>query len=249
MIDKISWMTQMQQGWSNCYSCKLSTTRKSVVFGYGNPFAQVLVVGEAPGKHEDIEGRPFVGESGQLLDKYLSSVSTHPELVEMSIEGPYDSEKARELLLESFFYTNVVACKPPENRDPSKDEIAACRSRLLEIVYTVDPVIILSTGRVALEALLGKPVQITRDRGEVFDVEIPARVLPGLPARKVTYPCLAILHPSFLLRTNDFNQEGGMSDKTYFDVLKAMHIVDEYNWTHYGIKQPKERPKLEARKK
>lgn len=248
-MDKVTWLTQMQQGWSNCYACKLGATRKNVVFGYGNPNAQVLVVGEAPGKHEDIEGSPFVGESGQLLDKYLASVSTHPRLIEMSVDGPYEPREARNILLETIFYTNVVACKPPENRDPSRDEIAACRTRLIEIVYTVDPVIIIATGRIALEALLGKAAQITRDRGEVFDVEIPARALQGLPARKVTYPCLAVLHPSYLLRTNDFNQEDGMSDKTYYDILKAMRIVDEYNWLHYGIKQPKERPKQEKRKR
>jgi uracil-DNA glycosylase family 4 len=220
-----------------------------VVFGYGNPNAQVLVVGEAPGKNEDMEGVPFVGEAGQLLDKYLASVSVNPRLIEMSVKGPFNAAEARELLLTNTFYTNVVACRPPENRDPARDEIAACRTRLLEIIYTVDPVIIFAVGRVSLEALLGKAAQITRDRGEVFDITIPARTLPGLPARKVTYPCLALLHPAFLMRVNDFNQEDGMSDKTYYDVLKGMHIVDEYNWQHYGIPKPKDRPSQEKRKR
>lgn len=247
-MDKADWLTQMYQGWSNCFACKLGATRKNVVFGYGNPNAQIMVIGEAPGKHEDIEGQPFVGDSGQLLDKYLASVSVDPRLIEMSVEGPFDSQEAREILLQTVFYTNIVACRPPENRDPAKDEILACRTRLIEIIYTVDPVIILATGKIALEALLGKASQITRDRGEVFDVEVPARILPGLPSRKVTYPCMAVLHPSYLLRTNDFNQEDGLSDKTYYDILKAMHIIDEYNWTHFGIKHPIDRPK-EKRKR
>lgn len=248
MIDKAAWLNQMQQAWSQCGGCNLSKSRKSVVFGYGNPDAQILVVGEAPGKHEDQQGVPFVGEAGNLLDKYLASVSAHPRLIQMVMDDDIHAHEARTILLETIFYTNVVACRPPENRDPSRDELAACRTRLLEIIYTVDPVVILAVGRISLEALLGKAGQITRDRGTVFDVEIPARALPGLPTRKITYPCVAILHPSYLMRMNDFNQEDGMSDKTYYDFLKAMHIVDEYNWTHFGIKQPKDRPKSEKRK-
>lgn len=253
MIDKVSWLEQMRAGWSNCQDCKLAPTRKNVVFGYGNPDAQILIIGEAPGKNEDIHGVPFVGEAGELLDKYLTSTSVDPHLVEivkeMEATNNFNAREAREFLLNYVFYTNVVACRPPENRDPSRDEVAACRTRLLEIIYTVDPVIILAIGRVSLEALLGKAAQITRDRGTVFDIELPARPIPGVPARKIRYPCLAVLHPSYLLRVSDFNQEGGMSDKTYYDILKGMRIVDEFNWNHYGIKQPKDRPKQEKSKR
>lgn len=253
MIDKARWLEQMREGWSQCQACKLAPLRKNVVFGYGNPEAQVLVVGEAPGKNEDMQGRPFVGEAGELLDKYLASTSVDPRLIEivqeMDESGTFKSREAREILLNYVFYTNVVSCRPPENRDPSKDEILACRTRLLEIIYTVDPVVILTVGRVSLEALMGKAIQITRDRGTVFDLEIPARPIPGLPARKIKYPCLAILHPSYLMRINDFSQEDGMSDKTFYDILKGMRIVDEFNWHHFGIKQPKERPKPEKRKR
>lgn len=253
MIDKATWLEQMRMGWSQCQACKLHPTRKNVVFGYGNPDAQILVIGEAPGKNEDLQGAPFVGEAGELLDKYLASTSADPRLIEIVDEmgktGEFNAREAREILLHYVFYTNVVACRPPENRDPSRDEIAACRTRLLEIIYTVDPVIIFVVGRISLEALLGKAAQITRDRGNVFDIEIPARPLQGLPPnRKITYPCLAVLHPAYLMRINDFSQEGGMSDKTYFDILKGMRIVDEFNWNHFQIKQPKERPTLEVKK-
>lgn len=251
MMDKASWLAQMKESWSHCQGCRLSSTRKSVVFGYGNPHAQLLIIGEAPGKNEDIQGVPFVGEAGDLLDKYLTMVSVNPRLMEITKEmeesGEFNAREAREHLLQDIFYTNVVACRPPENRDPARDEMAACRTRLLEIIYTVDPVLIMAVGRVSLEALMGKSMQITRDRGEIFDIHIAARPLPGLPERKVHYPCLAVLHPAYLLRTNDFSQEGGMSDKTYFDILKAMRIIDEFNWTHYGIRHPQDRPKEKSK--
>lgn len=242
----------MRQGWSQCHGCKLAPTRKNVVFGYGNPDAQILIIGEAPGKNEDLQGSPFVGEAGELLDKYLASTSVDPRLIEIVTEmgksGDFNAREVREILLNYVFYTNVVACRPPENRDPARDEIAACRTRLLEIIYTIDPVVVLVVGRVSLEALLGKAAQITRDRGNVFDIEVPARPLSGLPARKIKYPCLAVLHPAYLMRINDFSQEDGMSDKTYFDILKGMRIVDEFNWHHFGIKQPKERPQEKKKK-
>jgi len=254
MIDKAAWLEQMRAGWAQCQACKLAPTRKNVVFGYGNPNAQILIIGEAPGKNEDVQGSPFVGEAGELLDKYLASTSADPRLIEIVMEmeetGKFGAREVRELLLNYVFYTNVVACRPPENRDPARDEISACRTRLLEIIYTVDPVLVLVVGRISLEALLGKAAQITRDRGNVFDIEVPARPLPGLPSnRKVKYPCLAVLHPAYLMRINDFSQEDGMSDKTYYDILKGMRIVDEFNWNHFGIKQPKERPKQEKKKK
>jgi uracil-DNA glycosylase len=242
-MEKGPWLTQMQQGWSTCQGCRLSQTRKSVVFGYGNPDAQVLVIGEAPGANEDMAGVPFVGAAGQLLDQYLGSASVDYRLMQMAEHGDFPEQETRDILLHTTFYTNVVSCRPPENRDPARDEIATCRTRLLEIIYTVDPVILIAVGRVSLEAMLGKNTQITRERGEVFDVRIPGRA--GTP---VTYPCLALLHPAYLLRLNDFTKEGGMSDSTYFDVLKAMHIIDWFKWLHFGIQRPAGRPSLDNKK-
>jgi DNA polymerase len=249
MQNKAAWLTEMQKAWSTCQGCKLHPTRRSVVFGYGNPDAQLLVVGEAPGSNEDAVGAPFVGNAGQLLDQYLASVSVNPQLREMSKQERFPPEETRQVLLQTTFYTNVVACRPPENRDPARDEIAACRSRLVEIIYTVDPVLIIAVGRISLEALLGKAAQITRDRGEIFDIQIPGRNNYGHKTQgTITYPCLAVLHPAYLLRVNDFNQDDGMSDKTYYDFLHAMHIIDWFNWLHYGVKRPEERPKKEKRK-
>ncbi len=248
-MDKASWLNQMQQGWSTCQGCRLSQTRKSVVFGYGNPDAQILVIGEAPGANEDLAGVPFVGQAGQLLDQYLGSTSVDYRLMRMSENDDFPESETRDILLHTTFYTNVVACRPPENRDPARDEQVACRSRLVEIIYTVDPVIIVAVGRVSLEAMLGKNAQITKERGEVFDIHIPGRQGMGTNHQgTVTYPCMALLHPAFLLRTNDFTKPGGMSDMTYYDVLKAMHIIDWFNWLHYGIRQPPERPPLEKKK-
>jgi DNA polymerase len=246
-MDKAQYLKAMHQGWSNCQACGLCEYRTNVVFGYGNPNAQVMIIGEAPGAREDMQGVPFVGDSGQLLDQFLAYSSVRPEVIECvedlnSMRNDDDRvpyrKKLRELLLQEFYFTNVVMCRPPENRDPIPKEMEACRARLIEQIYTVDPVLILTTGGTATTALVGKKVSITSQRGEMFDVELPGRIGP------VRYPVLALLHPSFLLRTNDFKQKGGNGTKTYNDFIRAMEIVDAYNLRHHGVPLPK-RPKKE----
>ena len=251
MSSKADWLSQLQTAWSACQGCMLANSRKSVVFGYGNPDAKILIVGEAPGTQEDRQGFPFVGDSGYLLDQYLTAVSVEPGLVEQAgyLESEdtlrdYDPEIVRSLLRNSVFYTNAVACRPPENRDPTTTEIATCRPRLTEIIYTVDPALIVCAGRVAIETLVGKKISITKDRGEIFDIQIPGRSIDAEGnTNMVTYPALAVLHPAYLWRVNDFNQRGGMSDKTGMDYLHAMHIVDWFNYLHYDIPRPENRPK------
>ena len=252
---KAQYLSAMQQAWSRCEACQLCQTRTNVVFGYGNPDAQVMIVGEAPGENEDRSGRPFVGQAGMLLDQYLSQVSARDDVISTaeelsSIKGKSAAAEQRrnecrillrDLLVQEFYFTNVVMCRPTDeeggNRDPIPKEIEACRSRLLEQIYTVDPVIIIAAGRIASEALIGKKLSITSARGEIFDVEFRGRGLD------IKYPVLAILHPSYLLRRNDFNQTGGEGEKTYYDLLRAMKIVDEYNKRHFGIPLPKRRPR------
>lgn len=240
----LSWL---QQTWSSCKGCTLCEERKSIVFGYGNPSAQVMIIGEAPGETEDREGLPFIGAAGQLLDQYLGYSSIREEiqgLVEninsksrgQQVDG---RRELRHLLLDEFYFTNVVMCRPPENRDPIPKEIDACRSRLYEQIYIVDPVLIITAGRIATESLLGRKVSITQVRGELFDVEVPGRIGP------IRYPVLAVLHPSYLLRKNDFKQKGGDGVKTYNDFVRTMNIVDKYNESHYGIPLPLNRPKME----
>jgi len=217
----------MQQAWSTCQGCLLCNERTNVVFGYGNPDARFMVIGEAPGMNEDEMGVPFVGHAGKLLDAFFATVSIHPELVEMSKTEEFDYDRIREILLTDIFYTNVVCCRPPENRDPTTKEIEVCRPRLMETIYTVDPILIIATGRIPCESLLQKrKVSITQVHGEVFDITIEGRLI------EIHYPMMAVLHPSYLMRINDFNQSGGMGDKTYQNMLLAMHLVDWFDHLH-----------------
>jgi len=238
-MEKASYLTSMQQSWNTCQGCLLCNERQSVVFGYGNPYSQILIVGEAPGEQEDLQGLPFVGAAGQLLDQYLATASIDPRLMELTADDKFPPKELREILKDTTFYTNVVSCRPPENRDPTIKEVVACRARLIELIYTVDPVLVIGVGRIASEALLRRKISITQVRGELFDITIPGRLID------VSYPMLAVLHTSYLLRVNDFKQKGGMSDKTFYDLLLAGHLVDWFNWLHY--KQPLSKDRIERK--
>lgn len=251
-MDKLHCLGALRQGWSQCQGCALAQHRQNIVFGYGSPNAQIMIIGEAPGENEDRSGLPFVGMAGLLLDQFLAETSARDEVVAeqktlLSIKGTgQEAERRRnehrirlrELLIEEFYITNVVMCRPPENRDPLTKEMEACRGRLLEQIYLVDPVLILAAGKFAAEAVIGKKISITGVHGELFDVVFHGRTTI------FHYPVMPVLHPAYLLRRNDFKQPGGEGEKTYNDFLRAMHIVDEYNLRHYGIPKPRSRPKL-----
>lgn len=461
-MNKTEALVELQRAWSSCRSCGLCDQRNSIVFGYGNPNSQVLIVGEAPGETEDRNGVPFIGAAGQLLDQYLGYTSVRPDIQDLieSInrsKSRSDSNRKdlRNLLLDEFYFTNVVMCfpgntlvtspttiekgyrrlyqgpiteigmsngdqlsgtpnhpvltpsgwipiellkigdnliccsdskkklssnpdvqntptpfdklfaslterghtdrvigtkmdfhsdggtsdidiitltrnlsteghpslgkhfascnsltlrsetnsfayqesfhslptnpktsgdilhrlsgqvelvsvtslqtkefhgyvhnlttsegwytangvvvsncRPAENRDPLPKEMEVCRVRLLEQIYLIDPILIITAGRIATEALVNKKISITSARGELFDIEIPGRT------QSIRYPVLAVLHPSYLLRKNDFKQKGGDGVKTYNDFIRAMALVDKYNEMHFGIPVP-DRPKME----
>ena len=251
---KTTYLNALHQAWAGCQACGLCKERTRVVFGYGSPDAQVMIIGESPGENEDRVGLPFVGQSGLLLDQFLGNVSSRQEVIQtlqslLATTGRSQGAeqerneyriKLRELLCQEFYFTNVVMCKPPENRDPAPKEMEACRTRLLEQIYTIDPVIVIAAGRIAAEAVIGKKISITQARGEIFDVEYQGKSV------KFVYPVMAVLHPSYLLRTNDFNNKGdSQGKKTYNDFLRAMKIVDEFNLRHYGVDLPPSRPKME----
>lgn len=247
-MNKVEALGWLQQSWSNCQACNLCQERQTVVFGYGNPNAQVMIIGEAPGETEDRQGVPFIGAAGQLLDQYLGYASFREDIQalidDINSARRQDEKmalraKLRDNLLDEVYFTNVVMCRPPDNRDPIPKEMEACRARLLHQIYVVDPIIILTAGRIATEALVGKKISITQSRGELFDVEVPGQIQP------IKYPVLAVLHPSFLLRKNDFKQKGGDGQKTYNDFIRTMNIIDRFNEVHYGIPVPATRPKQE----
>ena len=135
-------LCEISKSIANCSSCQLSATRKNAVPGEGNP-SWILLVGEAPGFHEDQKGRPFVGPAGQFLDELLS------------IAG---------IKRDSVFITNVLKCRPPQNRTPSAEEISSCRPHLDAQLAAIEPRLICTLGAVALRTLLASG-SVTRSRG------------------------------------------------------------------------------------
>ena len=149
-----------------CTQCPLHKTRTQTVFGVGNPQADWMIIGEAPGAEEDRVGEPFVGRAGKLLDEMLRAVG---------------------LSRDTVFIANVLKCRPPNNRDPGKAEIAACRSYLEQQIAAVAPRLILVVGRIAAQELLSSDAPVGRLRGREHDYN-------GTPL-VVTY------HPAYLLRS------------------------------------------------
>jgi uracil-DNA glycosylase len=151
---------------STCTRCRLATGRTQVVFGVGDPQADVMFVGEGPGYYEDKQGEPFVGSAGQLLTRLLVEIG---------------------LRREDVYITNVVRCRPPGNRDPMPDEIEACRPYLDGTIDLVRPRIIVTLGNFATRVILDRAVSISRVRGQRFAVDgrdviptfHPAAVLHG----------------------------------------------------------------------
>jgi DNA polymerase len=150
---------------SVCTRCRLSEGRRNVVFGAGDPYAELMLVGEGPGAEEDRQGLPFVGASGELLTRIL---------------------QAMELSRDEVYIANIVECRPPQNRDPEPDEIAACASYLSAQIELVAPKLLVALGRVAAQTLLACTTPLGRLRGRWHEVE-------GIPTL-VTY------HPAALLR-------------------------------------------------
>jgi DNA polymerase len=130
-----------------CTACRLSQTRSQVVFGVGDPDADLMLVGEAPGFHEDQEGEPFVGAAGQLLNRLLEGIG---------------------LTREDVYIANVLKCRPPNNRDPQQDEIDSCKQYLRAQITLIDPRVVLTLGNFATKLLLRTEAGITRLRGRSY---------------------------------------------------------------------------------
>lgn len=173
---------------SRCILCSLHKTRTQTVFGVGSESADWMIIGEAPGAEEDRRGEPFVGRAGKLLDEMLRSVG---------------------LTRDAVFIANMLKCRPPNNRDPSVDEAAACRSYLDRQIALLAPKLILAVGRIAAQHLLGTDAPLGRLRGRkhyLYDGELPV---------VVTY------HPAYLLRSPSQKR------KAWQDLCLARQIVDE----------------------
>ena len=131
-----------------CEACELCKTRTQVVFGVGDPEAEVLFIGEAPGKNEDEQGEPFVGRAGKLLDDMLAMIG---------------------LQRENIYITNSVKCRPPENRDPLNTEKDACRGYLRRQVKLMRPKIIVCLGRISAMEFIREDFKISQEHGQFFD--------------------------------------------------------------------------------
>lgn len=141
---------------TQCQKCPLGATRTNLVFGVGNPHAKVMFIGEGPGKNEDLQGEPFVGAAGQLLNQMLEFAG---------------------LKREEIYIANILKCRPPGNRDPQPAEIEACTPWLREQVASVHPTVLVTLGNFATKFILQTQTGITRLRGEVH-VNGPFRVIP-----------------------------------------------------------------------
>ena len=154
-----------EEALQGCRRCKLCEGRSTIVFGSGNPQAELVVIGEGPGADEDAQGLPFVGRAGQLLTRMLASV---------------------DLTREEVYITNTVLCRPPGNRNPEADELAACAPFLADKLSVIQPRVILTLGSVATQAMLRTKEPIGKLRGKLHQY-----------GEAVLVPTF---HPAFLLR-------------------------------------------------
>ena len=139
-----SWET-LEGACLNCQKCDLWKTRRNVVIGKGNKNADIMFIGEGPGEQEDIQGYPFVGPAGQLLDRMLAAI-------DMSVDDVY--------------IANIVKCRPPSNRDPKEEEQQACINYLRYQLKLIEPKIIVCLGRIAAKAIIDPDFKITKQRGQ-----------------------------------------------------------------------------------
>jgi DNA polymerase len=161
-------LAAVREGMENCQRCPLGKERRNLVFGEGNPHADLVFVGEAPGADEDEQGRPFVGRAGQLLTKIIAAMG---------------------LQRDDVYICNILKCRPPGNRNPQPDEIAACEPFLVRQLQAISPKFICALGSFAARALLKTESPITTLRGRFHDYH-GIRLMP-------TY------HPAYLLRNPD----------------------------------------------
>ena len=159
---------------AGCVRCRLSRGRTQVVFGAGNPHAELMFVGEAPGFHEDKQGLPFVGQAGKLLEKLLAEIG---------------------LQRSDVYIANVLKCRPPGNRNPQPDEIEACESHLFRQIELIEPVVVATLGNFATKLLSGRPLGITRVHGQEQETTIGGRSVLLYP---LYHPAAALYTPSML---------------------------------------------------
>ncbi len=181
----------------SCTKCTLSKTRNHVIYGEGNENAPILIIGEAPGRDEDLQGRPFVGKSGQLLDKILEACGFNRN--------------------EHVFISNIVKCRPPDNRVPTPQEAEVCMPYLLKQIELINPTILILLGATALKYMAGSEHRITRERGNWLNVQ-----------GRLAMP---VYHPAALLRDPSLKRPTWEDFKTI--VHKYRELVDSKHFSNH----------------
>jgi uracil-DNA glycosylase len=159
---------------AGCTKCRLAEGRTQVVFGVGDSAADLMFVGEAPGFHEDQQGKPFVGQAGKLLDRLLAGIGLERDQV---------------------YIANVLKCRPPGNRDPQPDEIEACEGHLFRQIALIEPKVVATLGNFATKLLSGKPTGITRVHGVEQETTLGGRRVLLYP---LYHPAAALYTPAML---------------------------------------------------
>ena len=179
-IEAMDWES-LRETVAACTACKLCRGRTQTVFGVGHPRAHWMIVGEAPGEQEDLQGEPFVGKSGQLLDNMLRALGLGRRADAPGADRDTVGDPARQV-----YIANTLKCRPPGNRNPEPDELAQCEPFLVRQIQLVQPRIILAMGRFAVQSLLRTNEPIGRLRGRVH--------------RYHDVPLVVTYHPAYLLR-------------------------------------------------
>jgi uracil-DNA glycosylase family 4 len=185
-----------------CVRCALSETRNRVVFGSGDPDADLMLVGEAPGFQEDRGGAPFAGQAGELLERLLEGIGFHRDDV---------------------YLANVLKCRPPQNRDPHESEIASCEPHLFRQVELVRPRVVVTLGNFATKLLSGRPYGITRVHGQEHEVALGATTVVLFPL----YHPAAALYTPLMLRAleDDFSRLPALLGREASPVRPPAHAV------------------------
>ena len=183
--DESSRLQDLKNKVKKCTLCTLHKTRKNVVFGAGDKKANLLIIGEAPGATEDLEGIPFVGRAGKLLDSMLKAIGLNRE--------------------NNVFISNILKCRPPNNRDPLPEEVQLCTPYLQKQIELIKPKVIVALGRIAAHFLLKTKESLSNLRNRTIHYE--------------NIPLVITYHPAYLLRSPR------EKSKSYEDMLRIKHLL------------------------
>jgi len=193
-LNNLELMSEVEAAISVCQKCPLSETRNKTVPGEGNIHSPVVFIGEGPGAEEDETGRPFVGKAGRLFEEILKAVS---------------------FSRDDIYITNVVKCRPPNNRNPMQDEMNLCSSFLFSQLQIINPYLIVTLGAVPLSFLLDKKnIRITSMRGQLIPYKEKTMLFP-------------MFHPSYLLR-NPSKAKGSPKFFTWQDIQEVKRIYEQH---------------------